>query len=809
MGEVYRAQDTVLRRAVALKILHEDATALPGQTPGVARMLREARAAASLEHPNVVKVYDVGELPGLPGTAYLAMELIKGSSLRALLNGEPVPLAERMRWLSDIANALGAAHAQGFVHRDVKPENVMLREDGVVKVLDFGIAIRDANAPSQTMTQTSTSATTGQLAVGTPYYMAPEQLRGEPLDGRADQFAWGVLAYEILARPGPWSRDIDGLGLVSQILSREPTAPHELAPDVSLNASRAILRALSKAKEQRFASMGDLLEAFQSDAPEAVDATMPTMPAPPPPPPPALSAANIPAPAVAPTPPRARAAWLVALVAVAAFAVAVGYATRRPRTVPPAPDAAAALARCASNMGCTRAHGGDAHRCRKADGVCVRLAAPGCEVHAEPSDLEDEDTVWIGTQLGARPARTNTIELARRDFAGAPKQIPVPGGIMRRRPIAVVSCDNALDARAAARHLLDDVGAPAIIGFMPSEQTVDLLTGEVLPREALAMLPLATSSIISSLRTPANKPRLIWRTTNNTAQMALAVSALVASVLEPRLHAEGRPTLKVALLRPPYLGGVGFSDALVSSLRFNGASVAENGDRFTEYVLTAQNQDGVAQARQTLRERRPDIIVYYGNEELDVLRPLEHAQEGERHRPYYVSALPLTGLDAQHDAPSMLKRLFGLTTPGNTLVNAKFTLHYNATFAEHISPDFSPNTTYDAFYVLAYAAIALGTGAASPEALAGAIARLTGPGQVVEVGPASLLGALADLAEGRAIDLEGSASKLDFDLTTGEVATDHAVQCVALGAGGKAAGVESGLVYDAKLQKLRGELRCR
>jgi serine/threonine-protein kinase len=162
MGEVYRARDERLQRSVALKILRAESPDKPGTGPtgGEARMLREARAAAALEHPNVVAVYDVGQVESredLRGTTYLAMELIRGVPLRAYVRDTSVPIYKRVRWLREIAEALAVAHAAGLVHRDIKPENVMVRDDGRVKVLDFGIAKRAAGAP--------VTATSGARAV--------------------------------------------------------------------------------------------------------------------------------------------------------------------------------------------------------------------------------------------------------------------------------------------------------------------------------------------------------------------------------------------------------------------------------------------------------------------------------------------------------------------------------------------------------------------------------------------------------------------------------------------------------------------
>ncbi len=283
MGEVYRALDTRLHRDVALKVLRAetprdfiargpgDATGRGGEgraTEGVERLMREARAVAMLDHPNVVAIYDVGQIDKpseLQGAAYLAMEFVAGETLRVACRDRSVPLDERLRWLVDVARGLAAAHAQGIVHRDVKPENVMIREDGAVKVLDFGIAKRtegeiDPSTPTAEMV--AATLTTVGIAVGTPYYMAPEQMRGEALDGRADEFAWGVMAYEVLTGHGPWRTDGDALSLVSEVLLK-PAAPLRAAsPEIPEHVERIVLRALSKAREDRFASMKELIDAW-------------------------------------------------------------------------------------------------------------------------------------------------------------------------------------------------------------------------------------------------------------------------------------------------------------------------------------------------------------------------------------------------------------------------------------------------------------------------------------------------------------------------------------------------------------------
>jgi len=273
-GEVYRAKDTRLRRKIALKVLRRDAeTDEETWSKLVSRMQREARAAAALTHPNIVAVYDVGEHEGVP---FIAMELVEGKTLRKLV-GRDLPLGERLEILLQVTLALAAAHAEGVVHRDVKPENVMVRDDGVAKVLDFGIARRLPTAlttNSQDSGVSRLSRLTGDGSfVGTPAYMSPEQLLGHEIDARADQFSWAVIAYELLTGKLPFRTDGGGLGLVTSMLNDEPR-PLE---GVSEPLTTLVMRALSKQPEDRYASMEELAEALAA----IVAAELPNAPPPP------------------------------------------------------------------------------------------------------------------------------------------------------------------------------------------------------------------------------------------------------------------------------------------------------------------------------------------------------------------------------------------------------------------------------------------------------------------------------------------------------------------------------------------------
>jgi len=267
MGEVYEAEDTRLQRPVALKILRT--ANLPVSTDsnpssdGSARLMREARAAAALEHPNAVAVFDVGVHDGMP---YLAMEFISGKSLRHYIGDPAIPMERRLQWLRDVARALAAAHKRGLVHRDIKPENVMVRDDGVVKVLDFGIARRTAssvNPLASTQGATFETLTGKGVVVGTPQYMAPEQMRGEQVDGRTDIFAWGTLAYELLTGRLPWEEGTTALQLVSQILSAEPDPPSRHNPHIVPQVDAVILHALAKTPQERHQTMDVIVDALE------------------------------------------------------------------------------------------------------------------------------------------------------------------------------------------------------------------------------------------------------------------------------------------------------------------------------------------------------------------------------------------------------------------------------------------------------------------------------------------------------------------------------------------------------------------
>lgn len=266
MGEVFLASDARLSRQVALKLVQPGAAATDTAGGGESsRLLREARSAAQLNHPNVVHIYDVGEDDG---TVYVAMELVRGTTLREAIADSEASLHRRLGWLIDVAGALHAAHQAGLVHRDIKPENVMLTEEGHVKVLDFGLAkpFAAAEAPAPISGDEPTApveqVTQAGLLIGTPVYMAPELLGGGEPSPASDQFAWGVLAYEVVTGRRPWSTQGDIYALLTAMLSQAPDPARSHCPQLPAAAEDVIHTALERRPEDRFSSMKEASSAL-------------------------------------------------------------------------------------------------------------------------------------------------------------------------------------------------------------------------------------------------------------------------------------------------------------------------------------------------------------------------------------------------------------------------------------------------------------------------------------------------------------------------------------------------------------------
>jgi Tol biopolymer transport system component/predicted Ser/Thr protein kinase len=252
MGVVYLAEDTRLGRKVALKVLPPDMASDPARQ---ARFEREARAVAALNHPNIVTIHSVEQAEGVH---FLTMELVDGRRLTEMMPREGVPLPRLLEWSAGIADALGAAHRQGVVHRDLKPDNIMVTAEGRIKVLDFGLAKLREAAPGEGHTNLATASVTGEGKIlGTVSYMSPEQAEGKPLDHRSDIFSFGVVLYEMSTGRRPFQGDT-AISTISSILKDTPPPPQQLNTTLPPQVGRIVRRCLAKEPDRRYQSTDDL-----------------------------------------------------------------------------------------------------------------------------------------------------------------------------------------------------------------------------------------------------------------------------------------------------------------------------------------------------------------------------------------------------------------------------------------------------------------------------------------------------------------------------------------------------------------------
>jgi two-component system LytT family response regulator len=252
MGEVFLAEDTKLRRKVALKVLLPE---VAENAELFARFLQEARAASALSHPNAAHIYEIGESGE---THYLAMEYIEGETLEARLTGDPLPLAEILAVAAQVADALEAAHTRGIVHRDIKPANLMIGARGHVTVLDFGLAKFLPEPSTKTASQAATQfMTSGGVVLGTVSYMSPEQALGRNVDHRTDLFSLGVVLYRMTTGKLPFAA-ATAQETLARILQSQPEAIARLNYEAPEELDRVVRKCLEKDRERRYQSAREL-----------------------------------------------------------------------------------------------------------------------------------------------------------------------------------------------------------------------------------------------------------------------------------------------------------------------------------------------------------------------------------------------------------------------------------------------------------------------------------------------------------------------------------------------------------------------
>src|SRR5580765_1265491 len=257
MGEVFLAHDARLGRDVALKVLPAQFAADPDR---LRRFEIEARAASQLNHPNILTVFDVGTDGGQP---YVVAERLEGETLRDRLRRGPMAEREALEVARQVARGLAAAHARGIVHRDLKPENLFLTRDGHVKILDFGLAKLVSDGSGSHSRVDTAYATEAGVIVGTMQYMAPEQVKGQPVDHRADLFAFGAVLYEMVSGNSPFRRP-SGAESMSAVLNDTPPPLDDVRQGTSPLVSRVAAHCLEKSPDQRFQSARALISALDS-----------------------------------------------------------------------------------------------------------------------------------------------------------------------------------------------------------------------------------------------------------------------------------------------------------------------------------------------------------------------------------------------------------------------------------------------------------------------------------------------------------------------------------------------------------------
>jgi len=461
-------------------------------------------------------------------------------------------------------------------------------------------------------------------------------------------------------------------------------------------------------------------------------------------------------------------------------------AGRRPGCAGTPPPKACVGSSCAkpgsnTNAECFADSGGKPAVCRKDTGVCVKLETDQCRVLADKSEVENDTTIWIGAMYPYGPKgspygkqASRAIELARKDFKDLGGIPPVAlGG--KPRPLGVVLCDDseAAGAEVVAKHLIDTVGVPVILGFAKSKEVLDLANGFFLPKGVLALASNAASMLADIPHAP-NEPRLVLRATTSADMINRPKAAVVEGMLEPMLQARRvlrvGEAMRIAIVRVDNASGVSHADKLLSYLRWNGKSAAEHGDLVRQFVVPDRydRKKGIEtlyEMADSVGQFAPHVVIEAGADQGPFLAIERRWPVRAKFRPNYVTSGQLGDEDLSmlvKERPDALRRLFSINT---TVPSAytKFIMHHNEIFTDEKIDVFNSNAApYDAFYTAAYAIIALGDEPITGKALARSVRRLVPPGEPMDVGPAGIYKASKLLRDGKNVDPAGAQTSLDF-----------------------------------------------
>ncbi len=478
---------------------------------------------------------------------------------------------------------------------------------------------------------------------------------------------------------------------------------------------------------------------------------------------------------------------------------------------------------CTSSAECVAEHDGKPAVCRKDTGTCVNLETDLCRVLADKSEIENDTTIWVGAMYpygpkgstyGKQAARA--VELARKDFKdmGGIPPLAVGG---KPRPLGLILCDDSETPEPAARHLVDALNIPVIIGFARSKEVLDLANTFFLPKGVFA-LASNTASMLVDIHHAPGEPRLVLRATWSADMINHPRAALIGGMVEPMLQARGvlrtGEGMRVAIVRANNASGVSHADKMLSLLHWNGKSAAENGDLVRQFVVPDELErkdkpEALNVMADSVATFAPHVVIEAGADQSPFLAIERRWLPKTKFRTNYVTCGQLGDPDLEKlvsERPDAYRRLFSINS---TIPQAmtKFIMHHNEIFTdEKIDPFNCSSAPYDAFYTAAYAIIALGDEPITGKALARSVRRLVPPGESIDVGPAGIYKAIKLLRDGKNVDLAGSQTSLDFDPETGDPTGDFTVRCIDPKL---RTTVESGLVYRAKSGKFEGAMKCQ